>query len=204
MGAQQTASNTHSPDALSDPTYLTQFGMKLGVIAFTVAGALVITSEYASGMIRTSLIAAPARTRLLTAKAGAFTSLTLVAGLVTSTVSFALGRVILTSAGIHPALTERSTLQAVLGGALYLATAGLLAFCIGALLRSPIATMATVFLLYVLPMLGSSVAGYLPLTAGMHATIATSPMAMTGYLTLAAWTAAAAAASYTFIRLRAA
>jgi len=64
--------------------YLT-VGSSFGQIAVAVLGALLITGEYSSGQIRSSLAAVPRRGRLFAAKAAAVTIFSALLGLVTVT-----------------------------------------------------------------------------------------------------------------------
>lgn len=64
-------------------------------LALAVLGVLSISSEYATGMIRTSLIAVPARHRLLAAKAVVVGATALMAGVATEFAMFFIGRVII-------------------------------------------------------------------------------------------------------------
>src|SRR3974390_470257 len=65
-------------------TEFSMFGLILGQLVIAVLGALTITSEYSTGMIRTSLSVMPRRETVYVAKALVFTVVALVAGLVTS------------------------------------------------------------------------------------------------------------------------
>lgn len=187
-----------------DMTWITQYGMKFGVIAFAVAGALAMTSEYSSGMIRTSLTAVPSRGRILAAKATAFTAIALAAGLAASAASFAIDSSILSGAGVHLNLSDPGVLRAIAGGGLFLATSGVLALALGALLRNPVATVGSIFALYVLPMiLGPDLGERVPpFEAGSAITRAAAETAFSGYLTLLAWTAAIAAGAYAGLKRR--
>ena len=65
---------------------------ELGQLIIAVIGAMVITSEYSTGMIRTSLTAQPRRGVVYAAKAIVFTGVTLVISLVTAFVAFFAGQ----------------------------------------------------------------------------------------------------------------
>jgi len=118
-----------------DPTYLSLVGVILGQLIIAALGALTFTSEYATGMIRTSLTAQPRRSTLFAAKATAFTIVSLAAGLVAAFTSFLLGQAILSREGLGAALGQPRVLRAVVGAALFLCVSGLLAFGLGALFR---------------------------------------------------------------------
>lgn len=56
-----------------DPTHLSLVGLVMGQLIIAVLGALTVTSEYATGIIRTSLTVQPRRVALFAAKATALT-----------------------------------------------------------------------------------------------------------------------------------
>jgi ABC-2 type transport system permease protein len=118
-----------------DPTYLSLTGLIIGQLVIAVLGALTVTSEYATGMIRASLTAQPRRGVLFAAKVTAFTLVSLAAGLVAAFTSFLLGQAILSRRDLGAALGQPHVLRAVVGAALFLCVSGLLAFGLGALLR---------------------------------------------------------------------
>jgi ABC-2 type transport system permease protein len=86
-------------------------------------------------MIRTSLGAQPRRMVTWTAKLAVFTAVALVTGLVSSFASFLIGQRIFSSLDIGVGLGAPNALRAVIGGALFLTVAGLLAFGLGTILR---------------------------------------------------------------------
>src|SRR5277367_1846895 len=65
---------------------------EIGQLIIAVLGAMVITSEYSTGMIRTSLTAQPRRGVVYAAKAIVFTAVTLVISLITAFVAFFAGQ----------------------------------------------------------------------------------------------------------------
>lgn len=85
---------------------------ELGQLIVAVLGALVITSEYSTGMIRTSLTAQPRRGVVLAAKGIVFTSVTLVVSLVTSFAAFFLGQALLSSSGVSASLFHNVSIPA--------------------------------------------------------------------------------------------
>jgi ABC-2 type transport system permease protein len=68
---------------------------ELGQLIIGVLGAMAITAEYSTGMIRTSLTAQPRRGVVYAAKAIVFTSVTLIISLVTSFIAFFLGQALI-------------------------------------------------------------------------------------------------------------
>ena len=77
---------------------------ELGQLIIAVIGAMVITSEYSTGMIRTSLTAQPRRGVVYAAKAIAFTAVALVISVVTSFVAFLAGQALYSSSGVGASL----------------------------------------------------------------------------------------------------
>ena len=111
------------------------FGLIFGQLVIAVIGAMTITGEHGTGMIRTSLAVQPRRMVTLTAKLTVFTAVALVTGLVSSFASFLIGQRIFSSLNIGVGLGAPNALRAVIGGALFLTVAGLLAFGLGTILR---------------------------------------------------------------------
>ncbi|MGE5290573.1 MAG: ABC transporter permease subunit [Micromonosporaceae bacterium] len=118
-----------------DPVYVSLAGLILGQLIIVVFGALVITSEYSSGMVRATLIALPRRGVVYAAKAVVFGGVALVAGLITSFIAYFIGQAVLSAEQASVGLSHPHVLRAVIGGGLFLAVCGLLAFGVGALLR---------------------------------------------------------------------
>ena len=132
------------------------FGLLIGQLIITVLGALTITSEYSTGMIRTSLSTMPRRGTMFAAKAIVFGFVALVVGLVTSFLAFFVGQAIMSSQHISTTLGHPDVLRTVIGGGLFLAVCGLLSFGIGAALRHSAGAIATAIgLLFVLWILGN-------------------------------------------------
>ena len=77
---------------------------ELGQLIIAVIGAMVITSEYSTGMIRTSLTAQPRRGVVYAAKAIAFGAVALVISVVTAFVAFLAGQAMYASSGVGASL----------------------------------------------------------------------------------------------------
>jgi len=134
-----------------DATQRSLAGLILGQLIIVVLGALTVTSEYSTGMIRTSLTVQPRRGTLLAAKGVVFFLVSFITGLVASFVSFFIGQAILSSKHLGVSLGDPNVLRAVVGGALFLAVCGMLAFGLGTLLRHTAgAITASIGLLFVL------------------------------------------------------
>jgi ABC-2 type transport system permease protein len=149
-------------------------GFQLSQLTICVLGVLVIASEYATGMIRASLLAVPRRVPMLAAKSVVFAVLVFVVGELVAFPSFFMGAAILHRKA-PVALGDPGVLRAVIGSGLYLAVLGLFALAIGGLLRHTAAAITGVigFVLVLAPLaqllpgsLGKHVHAYLPSEAG--------------------------------------
>lgn len=127
----------------SSATAISLFGLLIGQLIIVVLGALTITSEYSTGMIRTSLTSMPRRGTWFAAKGLVFGVVALVTGLVTSFTAFFVGQAILSSQHVNTAIGHHAVLAQVVGGGLFLAATGLLSFGIGAMLRHSAGAIAT-------------------------------------------------------------
>ncbi|MFB6436754.1 ABC transporter permease subunit [Streptomyces sp. NPDC056411] len=132
------------------PLFFGFFGMLLGVLCVLPLGVLVTSSEYGTGMIRTTLTASPARGRVLAAKAIVFFALTfVVTTVVTALVAFMDTAVLgdLSDAEI----TAGQWLKSTVGIGLYVAFLGLLALAVGSLIRHSAGAITIMIGLVLLP-----------------------------------------------------
>ena len=108
------ASNLHNNPWNKAGTDATQAALggffELGQLVVAVLGALVITSEYSTGMIRTSLTAMPRRGTVFAAKLIVFTAVTFIVSLVTSFVAFFVGQALMSSTGVSASLFHSVTI----------------------------------------------------------------------------------------------
>jgi ABC-type transport system involved in multi-copper enzyme maturation permease subunit len=153
-----TASNRHNAGQASfDPTAASLAGtVYFGELVIVVTGALVITSEYGTRMIGTSLAAMPRRGVLYACKAIALACVTLVVALVTSFASFFAGQAALASTHAGASITSPGALRAVLLAALFVTCCALLGFGLGAVIRHTAGAIAALFgLLFVVPLVSN-------------------------------------------------
>ena len=146
---------TRNPQGpLFDATQRSLGGLYFSQLVIGVLGVLVISSEYSTGMMRTTLTTLPRRGLMITAKAVVFAVVAFVTGLITCFASFFLGQAIMSSHHIGASLSQPNVLRAVLGGALFLTACGLLAFGFGLLIRHTAGAITTVVgLLFVVTIL---------------------------------------------------
>jgi ABC-2 type transport system permease protein len=194
-----------------DPTARSLDGLYIGQLVIAVLGALTITSEYSTGMIRTSLTVMPRRGVLFAAKAVAFGVVAFVTGLVTTFGAFFLGQALMSGKHINATLGQPNVLRAVIGGALFLTVCGLLSFGIGMILRHTAgAIAASTALLFVVPILvaflpqtwQNDVNRWMPAYAGgqIFTTMPPSPTGTLPYV-FSAWTGFGVFAMYAAIAL---
>lgn len=135
-----------------DPTSISMSGLGLAQLAFAILGIMVVTSEYSSGMIRTSLAAVPRRGWLLAAKLLTYLGVILVVGMVTAFVSFSIGQAIIHGHAPSTSLSHAEVLRAVFGAGLYLLVLSAFGVALGALMRHAAAGIAIlVAIIFVLP-----------------------------------------------------
>ncbi|MER7204498.1 ABC transporter permease [Streptomyces sp. CB01635] len=122
-----------------DPTFISFAGMSLGQLAMIVFGVLVVSNEYSTGMIRTSLAAVPQRGTFLFSKVAVATVLAFVVGLATSFIAFFLGQAVL---GEYRAqIGDPGVLRAVIGGGLYMTLIAMFSMGVASMLRSPMLSL---------------------------------------------------------------
>jgi ABC-2 type transport system permease protein len=135
-----------------DPTGVSLAGVYLAQLAIAVLGVLCMSSEYSSGMIRTSLISVPRRGRILAAKSLVFAVVSFAVGEVTSFTAFFVGQALISGHAPHAALGDPGVARAVAGAGLYLAALAVLSVATGTLLRRPAAAITCLIaVLFVLP-----------------------------------------------------
>ena len=166
--------NSHPIPAHLSSIDMSVAGYHFAELAIAVLGVMVITGEYATGMIRSSLMAAPRRLPVLWAKLAVFAAVTLVTMLVASFIAFFAVQAVVSGHGLQHAITDQNALRTVIGAAVLMAGVGVLGTAVGALTRNTAAGISSVVaLLWVLPVvisllpssISNSVNPYLPSNA---------------------------------------
>lgn len=173
-------------------------GVHLAQLAVGVLGVLMISGEYATGMVRATLSAVPRRLPVLWAKAALYAAVTFVLMLGSAFAAFLVGQHFLASHGTD--LSAPHAWRAIFGTAGYLTVVALLAVSLGFIIRSTAGGIATLFgLLLVLPGIGlllptdwqTHTLPYLPSNAGESIySAAPDPTALSpekGLLVLVIW-----------------
>jgi ABC-2 type transport system permease protein len=206
---------TMPPERLASfsPIDATLAGYNLAQLAVGVLGVLLVTGEYATGMVRATFGAVPRRLPVLWAKATLYAGVTFVLMLAAGLVAFLGGQWFLSTHGTD--LSAPGAVRAIVGVAGYLTMIGVFAVALGFLIRSTAGGIATLFgLLLVLPGLGlllpatwqDHLLPYLPSNAGASIiSLHTAPgslSASVGLLVLIGWVAGAMAGAALVLKRR--
>ena len=196
-------------------------GYSFAQLAVAVLGALTVTGEYSTGMIRSTLSAVPRRLPALAAKMIVVGAVTAVTTAVAVGLSYLVTYPILSGDGLTADFSSAEDQRALLGAVLYLTAVALFSVAVGVLLRSSagaIFTLVAVF--FVLSMVLGIVQGVtgadwvqtlmnsLPASAGEQIVLGggmSSPDAIgpwQGFAVLVGWTAALTAAAAVVLKRR--
>jgi len=141
-----------------DVVQLALTGVVFASLAAVVLGASLITSEYSTRMIRTTLTATQGRAKVLAAKAVVLSVVTFPFALAASALAFVLSQPLLHDGGyVAPAyppvsITDPAAARAVIGTALLLTAYCLIALGLGTIIRHAGATIATALAVVFLPL----------------------------------------------------
>ncbi|MEV5718021.1 ABC transporter permease [Amycolatopsis mediterranei] len=199
------------------PTIALGGGFYLAQFAVIALATLSVTSEYAGGGIRSTLLWTPVRSRVLLGKAAVLAPVLFVYGVLLSCAGMALATAVLNGHGLPTSPEAAFTTASGTGG--YFALLGLLCAGIGWALRSTAGTLVSVIVLLVpLPLIVASLGlpeamPYFPGIAGVNAMVETgkpNPITMTaapyapwvGLAICAAWATAALLAGAAVLRRR--
>jgi len=213
IGAAISAGSANQPHSPGDGFDATQVSLiaffELGQLVIAVLGALAITSEYSTGMIRTSLTAMPRRGTVYAAKAAVFGAVALVVSLVTSFLAFFVGQAILHGT-VHATLSQPDVLRAIVGSALFVTVVGLIAFGVGAIIRHSAGAITTVIgMMFIIPIIVQvlpqtwryDLIRFLPDSAGRVISITVMPSGGEVYHMWSAWPQFAVTAVYAVVLL---
>jgi hypothetical protein len=135
-----------------DPVAYSLGGLSIAQLAFGTLGVLVISSEYATGLIRTTFTALPRRRTVLAAKAAVAGALTLAAGELIAFTAFFTGQWALSGKHLNATLSGPGVLRGVLAAGLYLAVITVVGLGLGTLIRHTAGAVAALFaLVFLIP-----------------------------------------------------
>ncbi|MGP3962920.1 ABC transporter permease subunit [Nonomuraea sp. 3N208] len=164
--------NPGGPPSGDEAIMISLLGIMFAQLSMATLGVLVISSEYRTGGIRTSLMAVPKRMSLLTGKFVIFTVTSLIVSAVASAAAIGIGLAI----SQPPSVEMGDVARAVLGATLYLTACGVFGLGLGTLIRhTPGALVSAIALMLVLPTVanqlpgqwGKTVAEYFTTNAGL-------------------------------------
>lgn len=186
-------------EALADPTGNALFGTNIAQLVLGVLGALLITTEYSTGLIRATLTTVPKRLPVLWAKVGvvfAACFATMVAGV---GIAFFAGQAVYGGDGPGASIFDPGVPRALLGAALFPTGIAVLGLAFGTIMRHTATAVGILFgMLFIVPLLLQALGGvwvdaasYLPSEAGQAMTTMVSdpnrlsPFA--GFAVMAGW-----------------
>jgi ABC-2 type transport system permease protein len=200
-----------------DPVLYPLVGLLFAGILFPILGVRAVTTEYTSGMIRLTLTATPRRGRLLLAKAGAVSAVTIIGGALATLATFVAAQAVYGAYTLETAgALEGDTLRVLVGQSLLMPIFPLLALAAAVVFRSTAAAIVTVLALIFAPAIfgtllpewwQDNVVRYFPGPASDGVTIAHLEDANTlspglAILVLAAWMVGALAIAYVALTRR--
>ncbi|AMM21952.1 hypothetical protein AX769_19650 [Frondihabitans sp. PAMC 28766] len=152
-GPQSRISTSSGP---SEAMAVITAGLTLSVLISAVLGALQITGEYGTGMIKSTMTADPRRFGAIFGKVLVFGVSSFVVGLVSLVIAALVATPGLNSNHVTFDWSDGQVWLALIGGAGYIAIVGLIAFGLGALIRSTAGGIAAAIgLVFILPIIGS-------------------------------------------------
>lgn len=135
----------------TDPATAALSGVGSALVAVAALGVLPVTSDYASGMVRTTIGAVPRRGRLVAGQAAALVVLVLPVMLGAVLLTTLATHLIVSTAGLSLPLGAPGLVRAMTGAALYLTALAVFAAGLGWLIRSTAGALATWLGLWILP-----------------------------------------------------
>ena len=150
-------------------------GWHLAQLGIGVLGVLIISGEYSTGMIRSSLMAVPRRLPVLAAKVLVYAGVAFVLMLVATCISYFVTQAIVTGHHLQHGIGDPGALRVLLGTVLFLTVMGTMCVGLGGWVRNSAGGIAAfVGLIFVvsgvvaiLPTsIANSVSPYLPFNAG--------------------------------------
>jgi len=162
-------------ERIDNPLELTLAGVQIAQLAVGVLGVLVITGEYATGMIRASMAAAPRRLPVLWSKLIVYGATVLTLTVPAAFIAFFIGHAILKPHHQAVDFGAHGVVRAIVGAGLYLTIVGLFGLSLGAIVRNTAGGIAAfAAIMFVLPPLmnvlptswNNAISQYLPSNAG--------------------------------------
>jgi ABC-2 type transport system permease protein len=168
--AGQWASMTAGQRATFDATSCSLFGVMIAAVLLAALGARSVTAEYASGMIRSTFAAMPARRLVIAAKAAVVAGFAFPVALVSNLIAFEIGQKIFASKHLQVSLGHPGVLGAIVFGAVAVSLLTAVGVGLGGVIRHTAGATAAIAVVIVGgvtfgQLLPAGLRGYLPGTA---------------------------------------
>jgi len=168
--ANQWATMTPGQRATFDATSCSLFGIMIAAVLLGALGARSVTAEYASGMIRSTFTAMPARRLVLAGKAAVVAAFVFPVALVSDIIAFEIGQRIFAGKHLEVTFGQPGVLKAILFGAVAVSLIAVLGVGLGGVIRHTAGTTAAMAVVIVGgvtfgQLLPAGLRGYLPGTA---------------------------------------
>jgi ABC-2 type transport system permease protein len=125
-----------------DPVGDSFSGFQFGELAFGALGVLAISTEYGTGLIRSTLAAVPSRRQVFATKTLVLGTFARIVCEVCAFASFFLGQAVLSGRGLDVRLSQADVLRAVSFAGIYMAVVTMVGFGLGAVIRHTSGAMA--------------------------------------------------------------
>lgn len=185
-----------SSGGLMPGVMIVTFGYSFAQLVVAVLGALTITGEYSTGMIRSTFSAVPTRLPAFAAKSLVLAVVTFVVSALGVVASYLVTMPFLSGTPLEVDLGAEGTVRALVGAPLYLAAIAVLSVALGAIIRNSAGTIfGLVALLLVVPSILQAIptdwvrdlAQFLPSTAGERLVIGDAMNGMGTEFILSPW-----------------
>lgn len=118
-----------------DPTSTSLIGVLFGALVLGALGVRAITSEYSTGMIRTTAAATPSRSQVLWSKVTIVAGLTFAVALAANVAGFSIGQAALDTEDIGVPITSGASVTAIVLGAVAVSCFAVIGLGLGTLVR---------------------------------------------------------------------
>jgi ABC-2 type transport system permease protein len=170
------------PDSAPAGVVLAEAGYQFGLVVMMVMAALAVTTEYRTGTIRATFVAAPGRTSTLVSKTAVVALVAAVVGEITAWASWGLARAI--RPGVIDPISTGQEVRTVAGIGLIYLIGAVIAISVGILLRQTAGAIAVLLiwvllvenLVQVIPNVGDDIHRWMPFTVGGNFITGGSPM----------------------------
>lgn len=199
---------------VADPAGNSLFGTNIAQLVLGVLGALLITTEYSTGLIRATLTAVPKRLPVLWAKVAVVTTASFAVMASAVAIAFFAGQALYGGDGPGASFFDPGVPRALLGAAVFPTAIAVMGMALGTLMRHTATAVGVLFgVLFIVPLLVQALGGvwvdiasYLPSEAGQAMTTLVSdperlsPLA--GFGVMVGWVGALLAGAAVTLRRR--